>query len=138
MSHKPISEVRLQNLLAEHADDLVQGRVDLEALLQRHQIDYEQEDVQHLLQLARQIFEAMPDVSPSEAFVTALYARLMGAETLNVLMRLRQLPRHMQFAAGIGGLTLTAGFFWIAARARREALEYLASWRETSGTIISA
>jgi hypothetical protein len=113
-------DILLQNLLADHADGLLKGVVSTTALLTRYGLTGDLY-IKNLIHIAEQIQIAMPEVEPSEAFVAALYAQLVGAHDHNMfdrlvawrIERLRHLPAHMQLAAGLGGLTLTAGLYWI-------------------------
>lgn len=115
-------EIILQNLLADHADGLLKGVVSTTALLTRYGLTGDLY-IKNLIHIAEQIQLAMPEVEPSEAFVAALYAQLVGEHDHNMfdrlmawrLERLRHLPPHMQL---LGGLTLTAGLYWIVMRGR--------------------
>ncbi len=115
-------EILLQNLLADHADGLLKGVVSTTALLTRYGLTGDLY-VKNLIHIAEQIQLAMPEVEPSDAFVAALYAQLVGEHDHNMfdrlvawrLERLRHLPPHMQL---LGGLTLTAGLYWIVTRGR--------------------
>ncbi len=115
-------EIILQNLLADHADGLLKGVVSTTALLTRYGLTGDLY-VKNLIHIAEQIQLAMPEVEPSEAFVAALYAQLVGEHDHNMfdrlmawrIERLRHLPPHMQL---LGGLTLTAGLYWIVTRGR--------------------
>jgi hypothetical protein len=118
-------DVLLQNLLADHVEALLGGVPDRNTLLARYGL-VRDPWANALLTLAEDIQAALRPVNPSNAFVAALYNRLVGLPELTLLERLmllrlaglRHMPRRMQWAAGIGGLTLTAGVFWIAARGR--------------------
>lgn len=123
-----------ENLLSMYTDALLQGHVDLKAFLQEHSVAFDS-SLGRLVRLAEYLYTMMPHVKPSPEFVESLYAELVGADVDDAkdwlsqfqferqlerqLERFRHLPRPMQLAAG---LTLTAGFFWIAARVRREGL----------------
>ncbi len=115
-------EILLQNLLADHADGLLKGVVSTTALLTRYGLTGDLY-VKNLIYIAEQIQLALPEVEPSDAFVAALYAQLVGEHDHNMfdrlvawrLERLRHLPPHMQL---LGGLTLTAGLYWIVTRGR--------------------
>lgn len=115
-------EILLQNLLADHADGLLKGVVSTTALLTRYGLTGDLY-VKNLIHIAEQIQLAMPEVEPSDAFVAALYAQLVGEHDHNMfdrlvawrLERLRHLSPHMQL---LGGLTLTAGLYWIVTRGR--------------------
>lgn len=121
-----------ENLLSLYTDMLLQGQADLMAFLQEHSIDFDS-TLGRLMRLADYVYQLMPHVKPSPEFVESLYFELVGLEDDEArdyqfqferqlerqLERFRHLPRPMQLAAG---LTITAGFFWIAARVRREGL----------------
>ncbi len=123
-----------ENLLSIYTDALLQGQVDLMAFLQEHGIAFDS-TLGRLVRLAEYLYTMMPHVKPSPEFVESLYAELVGSDMVDSkdwfsqfqferqlerqLDRFRHLPRPMQLAAG---LTITAGFFWIASRVRREGL----------------
>lgn len=118
MGQTPLNEVRLQNFLSDYTDAVLKDSSDPALLLQKYGIGAEDApEINELMKIVARIRAAMPHVSPSDAFVAALYSQLTGEETLTLLNRMRQLPRHVRWAAG---LTLTAGMVWFVARARRE------------------
>jgi|GEM_PF-1280386 len=120
----------LQDLLMAHADALVSGAADREALLS----PYGEEtlaEASELLALAERIQHAMSEVSPSEQFVQQLGNQLATAPTVvpsrSLWGRVRHLPPRVQLAAGIGGATLTAGVVLLISRALVPGA--LESWR---------
>ena len=122
------SHRQLQDLLMAHADALVAGTLDRDALLE----PFEQgtrDQVEDLLSLAERISETLTEVTPSEQFIIQLRRQLVDAGALghqSLWGRMRQLPPRTQLAAGIGGVTLTAGVVLLASRTLPDALD---SWR---------
>ncbi|PJF43552.1 MAG: hypothetical protein CUN55_08495 [Phototrophicales bacterium] len=123
-----------ENLLSIYTDALLRGQTDLQSFLQEHNITFDS-TLGRLVRLADYLYTMLPYVKPSPEFVESLYEELVGIEVSDSkdwfsqfqferqlerqLERFRHLPRPMQLAAG---LTITAGFFWIASRVRREGL----------------
>lgn len=119
----------LEDALIAHADALVAGTLDREALLS--QVDHVmRSQLEALMDIAERVQRSMTVVSPSEQFVKQLAHDLaIGAdvEEQTLLDRIRYLPPAVQLAAaGIGGVTLTAGIVLIASRSMPDALEF---WR---------
>jgi hypothetical protein len=140
-NNQNLNVVALQNLLAEHADALINGIRDRQHLLRKYQFS-QHSYPDELMATAEQVFDAMPHVEPSDLFVAQLYQELVGmpatpfwgrwarrqmgrlpnwqVPSLNDLPvdvpnipGFRQLPPRMQLAAaGLGGFLLV-----IAARA---------------------
>lgn len=135
------SDVTLQNILAEHVEALVTGRLSRAKLLAKYNLAPDSYEAR-LLEIAERLNEAVPLVRPRDEFVAHLYEELVGVRArspwerwarrqmdrlpnltvpnlhslpmdVGNLSSLRQLPPHMQLAAGLGGLTLLV----IAARA---------------------
>jgi hypothetical protein len=143
-NNQHVSDVALQNLLAEHADALIKGIRERRHLLQKYRLapdSYAEE----LMATAEQVLDAMPHVSPSDVFMARLYEELVGTPAtpfwerwakrqierlpnlqvpnlqglpveVPALTGLRHLsPRVQLAAAGLGGVLLV-----IAARAMLE------------------
>ncbi|NDJ86876.1 MAG: hypothetical protein GYB66_13420 [Chloroflexi bacterium] len=84
-------DVRIQNILAKHADALINGDVNVEALLQQHGFAHN-ERVRQMMQIAEQTYHLMPRVEPSEAFVARLRHDLTGyGQPVTMLEWLRHL-----------------------------------------------
>lgn len=90
-----LSDVQIQNLLAEHAEAVIAGKADLEALLAAHGIPADSRIAQ-LLFLAERLYVAMPEVRPSPEFVQSLYVELVGSGNITLLDRLRQIQTELQ------------------------------------------
>jgi hypothetical protein len=108
---------QIQHLLADHADALIAGTLDLRRLRRQYnRVIFGQ--AESLLALAEQISESMPVVVPSEEFVEQLRCQLIEGSPIHrsLWKRIRELPPRTQLAAGIGGATLTAGVVLFARR----------------------
>jgi hypothetical protein len=119
---------QIQNLLMSHADALIAGSLDLEKALEPYD-DVIREQTSSLLQVAERLTDALVEVTPSDQFVSALRYELVETALFDQATwwdRLRSLPPRTQWAAGIGGATLTAGVVLIATRSMPNALEF---WR---------
>jgi hypothetical protein len=119
---------QIQNLLMSHADALIAGSLDLEKALEPYD-DVIREQTSSLLQVAERLNDALVEVTPSDQFVSALRYELVETALFDQATwwdRLRSLPPRTQWAAGIGGATLTAGVVLIATRSMPNALEF---WR---------
>jgi len=119
----------LEDALIAHADALIAGSFDRDALLS--QVDFAVRDqLGALMDLAERVQRSMTGVTPSDQFVKQLgYDLAMGVDIdpRSLLDRIRYLPPAVQLdAAGIGGVTLTAGIVLIASRSVPDALEF---WR---------
>lgn len=124
------------SILMAYTDTLLQadGPVNLATFLESYGVEHHS-PLGRLMQLANYLHQMLPHVKPSPEFVESLYEELVGVveddssdwfsqshfekQLEKQLERWRHLPRPMQLAAG---LTITAGFFWIAARVRREGI----------------
>lgn len=123
-------ERQLQELLSTHADALISGTVDLESLLAPLDQDLRGQ-VEDLLALADRISHSLTEINPSEQFIAQLRQQLAlsGAGLLGHRTWwgwIRDLSPRTQWAAGIGGATLTAGVVLIASRTLPEVWNY---WR---------
>ncbi len=149
-----LSEVMIQNILAEHADGLLNQSGNLATILNRHNLSLDS-PLARLMSLAEYLYHALPHVKPSDEFVESLYRQLIEADERTLrdwlrfwrpdlatleriwqhqierlstnlpqrqIDRIRQIPLHMQLAAGI---TITAGVLLITSRKRRDALQSL-------------
>ena len=109
----------LQELLMAHADALVSGAPDRQAVLAAYDEETRAQAAE-LLALAERIQDTMSEVAPSEQFVRQLGAQLATAPTVvpsrSLWGRVRHLPPRVQLAAGIGGATLTAGVVLLLSR----------------------
>ncbi len=106
-------ESRIADLLSDYAD----GVAPLETLLDRYNVSYQQ--VSELVDLADQLRSTLVEVSPSPQFVDGLLQELIGeqqAAALGWWSRIQAMPTRTKLAAGIGGITLTAGVLLITAR----------------------
>jgi hypothetical protein len=119
---------QIQDLLISHADALIAGTLDREKALEPYDtVIREQTDSLRLL--AERLNHALIEVDPSDQFVSALRYELVEtafSDQATWWDRLRSLPPRTQWAAGIGGATLTAGVVLIATRSMPNALEF---WR---------
>jgi hypothetical protein len=119
---------QVQNLLMSHADALIAGSLDLEKALEPYD-DVIREQTSSLLQVAERLNDALVETTPSDQFVSTLRYELVETALSDQATwwdRLRSLPPRTQWAAGIGGATLTAGVVLIATRSMPNALEF---WR---------
>lgn len=124
---------RMQDLLMAHADALIAGTLNREALFEQYD-DLVASQVESLMVLAEVINRSLKEVSPSEQFVARLALQLRNAGTPASTpwwdVRVRQLSPRTQIAAGIGigGVaTLTAGVVLLASR--RPLMDLLDAWR---------
>ena len=124
------------SILMTYTDTLLQSDtpIDFDAFLKAYDVELHS-PLGRLMQLATYLHQMLPNVKPSPEFVESLYEELVGSleedngdwfsqlhferQLEKQLERWRHLPRPMQLMAG---LTITAGFFWIAARVRREGI----------------
>lgn len=129
-----MNQLKLQDLLEEHAQSVLKGTLNRDKLLAKYKIAPDNPIVQ-LLDIAERLDATMTSVRPSEQFMEDLYNELVGPSSTTVwgrwarrqiverlpnigvevqpIERWRQLPFRVQLAAaGLGGLTL----FIIAAR----------------------
>lgn len=128
------SERALQDLLMAHADALLRGQMDRQALLAPYDAAV-RDQAESLLALAERIQQSMVRVVPSDQFVGRLGQLLTqesAVQSRGLWGRLRQLPPRTQLVAGIGGATLTAGLVLIASRSVPSALEYWRNRREAT------
>lgn len=119
---------RLNDVLIAHADAVIAGNLDREALLAQYDFMV-RSDVETLMDVAERMHQSLPQVVPSDQFVKQLgieLRRSIDDESLSLLDRIRYLPPGIQLVAGIGGATLTAGLVLIASRSMPDALEF---WR---------
>lgn len=121
---------QLPDFLAEHADALLGGHVDLSRLLAPYdRIAFEQID--DLVSIAERLSRTLVEVTPSDQFVEHLRQQLLfgpQTERRTWWQWIRQLPPRTQLAAGIGGATLTAGVVLIASRPH--VMGALLPWRD--------
>lgn len=112
---------QVQHVLAAHADALLAGTVDREKLLEPYD-EVIREQVESLFTLAERIHASVSEVAPSDHFVSQLRFDLLEQAARQMTWRewLRNLPPRTQWAAGIGGATLTAGVVLIASRSTLE------------------
>jgi len=120
---------QLEDFLLAHADALLVGKPDLDSLLKQYD-NLTRSQVETFVTLAERISESLTEVAPSDQFVGQLRYRLREAaglpETDSLMERVRQMSPRVQWAAGIGGATLTAGVVIMASRPIWGALE---EWR---------
>ena len=107
----PLSEAQLQNYLAAITDAHLAGQNDIDALIASYGPHSAQ--LQQYARLIAQIDQAFVPVYPSPRFVSRLRQDLSGADTSNMLVRVRRLPPRVQIAAGIA---LLAGFVLLSRR----------------------
>lgn len=126
-----LEDARVTNLLNDYAD----GVAPLDALLDVYRIPSEW--VNDLAALADQLRETLVAVSPTAAFVDELYKELVGHKQAARTLwgRVQNLPPRMKLAAGIGGITLTAGVLLITARSLPHLLETLSHRSEAAGKL---
>lgn len=129
---KRLEQRDLQDYLMAHADALIAGTLDREALARRFgTVDTAQLDA--VVTLAERISRVLTETAPSEEFVARLRHELMTSNVFDedsLVERLRRLtPREqLELVAGIGGATLTAGVFMLLAS--RPLLDMIGAWRE--------
>jgi hypothetical protein len=120
-------ESQIEDLLMAHAEALLAGTLDLDKLMEQYdEVSWNQ--VASLFALAERINRSLVTVKASDQFVDQLRRQLVGASALDhrsLWARLRAMPPRKQLAAGIGGVTLTAGVFFIASRSVPDALDYV-------------
>jgi hypothetical protein len=107
----PLSDVQLQNHLAAITDALFAGRDDIDTLIAKY--DANSAELQQYARLINQLDQVFVPVQPSPRFVRRLGQDLSGADTSNMLVRVRRLPPRVQIAAGIA---LLAGFVLLSRR----------------------
>ncbi len=113
---------QIQTVLAAHADALLLGTVDREKLLAPYD-NVIREQAESLMMLAERIQASVTDGVPSEKFVAQLRFDLLEQAAMDPdtwVDWLRNLPARTQWAAGIGGATLTAGVVLLASRSTLE------------------
>jgi hypothetical protein len=110
---------QLRDFLMAHADALVRDTLELDTLLAQYDAVVESQ-VDGLLMVAERLSRALPGVKPSDQFVEQLRRELLAEDALFEQQswwdRIRRLPPRTQWAAGIGGATITAGVVLIASR----------------------
>lgn len=111
MSNSKLSDVQLQNILANLTDAMLDEAADVDTLLAQYQID--ENDLAGLVTLIDQLNQTLLPVQPSGRFVRRLHQDLIGMEPGNVLGRVRRLPPRVQIAAGIA---LVAGVMILSRR----------------------
>lgn len=111
-SRNSYQDLQIANFLADYAD----GAASLDSLLAQHNLSYQQID--DLVDLTEKLRGVLVEVSPSPAFVDTLLMELVGSKDAQHLWwsRVQTMPNRMKIAAGIGGITLTAGMLLITAR----------------------
>ncbi len=122
-----MDEMKLQDLLEEHAQSLIRGTLNRDKLLAKYKIAPDNPIIQ-LLDIAERLDATMTSIRPSEQFIEDLYNELVGPSATTIwgrwarrqidrlpnlgvdvqpIERWRQLPFRVQLAAaGLGGLTL--------------------------------
>lgn len=104
------SDVQFQNLLTSITDALLAGETDAQHLAQQHA---DSAEMKSLIQMIDRLDHAFVLVQPSPRFVKRLREDLTGMDSVNMLVRVRQLPPRVQIAAG---LALVAGFVILSRR----------------------
>ncbi len=119
-------DLRISSLLADYVD----GVAPLETLLKQYNVSYQQ--IGDLVDLADQLRGTLVEVSPSLDFTNSLLAELVGSKSAPRFWwdRVQTMPNRVKIAAGIGGITLTAGMLLITARS----LSYLLGLRHREET----
>ncbi|MBN1966422.1 MAG: hypothetical protein JW910_17360 [Anaerolineae bacterium] len=116
----------------------VDGVAPLEDLLLRYQVA--RHEVEDLIELSDDLRAILIDVLPSPAFVAQLYDALVGqSSAMTMWNRVQAMPPRMKLAAGIGGITITAGVagvLLITARTLRNRFDIL-NRAETPGKAIA-
>lgn len=113
---------QVQDLLMSHADALVAGTLDWEALIEQYG-EVITSQVQSLLRVAERVSRSLDEITPSERFVDQLRLELRDPDFAapdGWWERLRQLSPRTQIAAGIGiggvAATLAAGVMFLVSR----------------------
>ncbi|MBE0689145.1 MAG: hypothetical protein IH587_03370 [Anaerolineae bacterium] len=112
----------LEESISSVISDYVEGVVPLENLLNQYQVSFDQ--VQELVELSDRLSARLAEVNPSAAFVESLYQDLLGKRQesrswwrrVPVSERVQTMPKSAKIAAGIGGITITAGMVLLTAR----------------------
>jgi hypothetical protein len=115
---------QLDDLLAAHTDALLAGLEDFDPQFAGI-TPVQAAEMTDLLGLAYRLRETLTPIAPSEEFSRRLKNELVGEQPLTLLVRWRKLPAHYQFAAKLGGLTLTAGLLLLGTRRALGVLESL-------------
>jgi hypothetical protein len=111
----------IEEILAQYADQLIDGRMTIPELMAQYQIPNGSE-AESLLTLAVQLEAVLVKVAPSPEFVAQLRHDLLSGSSQHGLARLRSLSAAQvgQLAAGVGGVTMVAGvLFWYWSRRER-------------------
>src|SRR5450631_3489312 len=104
----------IEDLLAAQFDALLAGQ---DAAPQPQQFGLniaESADIDDLWLLANHLYRVLEPVEPSEEFTARLRNELVGEQAPALLLRWRKIPARYRLAAGLGGLTLTAGLALLA------------------------
>lgn len=111
--------------LIDFISDYLEGIAPLNTLLDYY--DYQHADVADFIDLAEQLSEVLVEVSPSPAFVAGLYNDVLTAYYPERTWwgRLRAVPMRMKLAAGLGGITITAGMIVITYRSARYLVRFM-------------
>jgi hypothetical protein len=119
--------------IADLLNDYASGVAPLDVLLAHYGVTAER--VRDLAVLADQLREVLVTVSPAASFVDDLYRELVGHKRAARTLwgRVQNMPPRVKLAAGIGGLTLTAGVLLITVRSLSHILETLANRAEAAG-----
>lgn len=120
MAFVPTSDLeeRITDVLADYAD----SAAPLASLLEQYQVSFS--DVQELIELSDMLAAQLTEVSPAPTFIDSLYQDLLGKRLesrswwrrVPVPERVQTMPRSAKIAAGIGGITITAGMVLFTAR----------------------
>jgi hypothetical protein len=113
--------ISTEDILAEYAEGFLDGSITAADLITKYDIKPGSE-LEALLLLAERLGDVLVKVAPTPEFVAQLRRDLLKGDAVSLVARLRQLHPSLsrrQLAAGIGGLTVAAGFaglLWYAHR----------------------
>lgn len=102
-SERPNSPIA--DLLSAVTDVMLSGDSNLDAVVRRYSVP--RSEVEGFITVIRRLHVALVGVQPSRRFVRRLKNDLVGAQSKNIIDRVRYLPPRVQIAAGIA---LIAGF----------------------------
>lgn len=105
MSFSQRPDTPIADLLSAVTEVMLSGDGNLDAVVKRYSVP--RSEVEGFITVIRRLHVALVGVQPSRRFVRRLKQDLVGAQTKNIIDRVRYLPPRVQIAAGIA---LIAGF----------------------------
>jgi hypothetical protein len=127
--NKDSIEARIEALLAQHADTLIDDdSFDMlpfeSSFTDADFAPVDVAEVRNLMQLATQVSTVLSPIEPSPEYIARLRAELAGQAQTTLLVRWRKLPASYQLAAKLGGMAITAGIVALAAARGLNALTH--------------